>query len=484
MPASAPQVFMSYAHTDNQKIEGANLGWIDRFHEGLEMELNELGLDFTFWRDKRDLERDGFFDEKILAAVAASRVLVAILSPVYPKRPYCLKELSHFVEKAGGGPPPSAERVIKVVKQPLDNSLTDELPEYLNAQLGFDFYSVDRQANKITRFIRRDGEIVGNEFWDRIFELARAIKRHLTSSAVPQRESNGTVYLAETSQDVEPAYRTVRAELMAKGVRILPSQPLPPREKQALAAIDDDLARADFSIHLLGQRSGFIPEGDSGTPIARLQLERAAAQAKAKSTFRRLIWANPQLSPVDPAQDELLRGLSQGNLLHDRDEFVRETLELFKNTLIDVVSTYRSTPVAATRQTRPIFVIYDRNDASAGSEVRRGLFDLGQEVFRPDYSGDDEIERQAFAAFASQADAAVVVFGKTHEAWVQQTLLRLKDLQGPGRRSPLRSTAVLMVGEATPAKSDFLTRLADVTLDATATPLRDELEHFVKQLSP
>jgi hypothetical protein len=485
MVQSIPQLFISYAHTDNQKIEGALLGWVDRFYEGLEMELKELGLDFNFWRDKRDLDKDGFFDDKILGAVADSRVLVAVVSPVYPKRPYCLKELQHFVENSEDGLPSSVERVIKVVKQPLeDEDARRLLPDYLDGLLDFHFYSIDRQDNRIVRYIRRDGEIANNEFWDTIFDLARTIRKHLAEGRYvdQQAQSETTVYLAETSSDEDASFRTVRAELMAKGVHILPSKALPLREDQAIEAIDADLRNADFSVHLLGERAGYVPEGETNTPIVRLQMERAAMQADARTDFRRLIWGRPQMQPAEGIQRKLVEGLSDGTLLHPRDEFVRETLELFKNTLLHAVSTEPQVSAADAGQPRTIFLVYDRADAEQGAAIRSALFDLGFEVFRPDYSGEQEAADQAFKTCASQAEGAIVLYGNTHEAWVQQTLMRLSNWKALGRHGPLGASAVLLTGEPSPVKSDFRTRLTDLTLDATAAPLDEELLRFIDKL--
>ncbi len=261
------QLFISYAHTDNQKIHGASFGWVDRFFEGLEMELQELALDFKFWRDKRDLEKDGFFDEKILAAIDESQVLVTILSPVYSKRPYCIKELNRFIGETSEQQSNNLERVIKVVKQPIDDESTvKHLPEFFSRMIGFNFFKIDRQDERVKRFITRDGKIVKKEeFWDAISDLACAISKHIANAPTEAgvQAAKTTVYLAETSSDLDAVYRTVRADLVAGGVSVLPDQHIPRSEEKAIERIDGDLAQADFAIHLLGDNSGFIPEGKS-----------------------------------------------------------------------------------------------------------------------------------------------------------------------------------------------------------------------------
>ena len=96
---SGAQIFLSYAHIDNERIDANHRGWVDYFFTVLTHELRQRrGEEFQFWRDKRDLMPNDFFDDKILGAVDLSKLFVAIVSPVYLTRDYCMKELRQFVE--------------------------------------------------------------------------------------------------------------------------------------------------------------------------------------------------------------------------------------------------------------------------------------------------------------------------------------------------------------------------------------------------
>ena len=77
------------------------MGWVDRLYNALDVELPTHGVGVRWWRDRRDLEPEAYFDETILKAVSNSDAFVAILSPAYPQRPFCIKELTHFLDKVG-----------------------------------------------------------------------------------------------------------------------------------------------------------------------------------------------------------------------------------------------------------------------------------------------------------------------------------------------------------------------------------------------
>ena len=73
-----------------------------------------------------------------------------------------------------------------------------------------------------------------------------------------------------------------------------------PNDSSIQALIDAELAKAEASIHLVGENAGWKPEGFD--EIVKLQLDRAAARVSAGSadpTFRRIIGA-PKTFVRDP----------------------------------------------------------------------------------------------------------------------------------------------------------------------------------------
>ena len=299
------QIFISYAHLDNARLQGFEMGWVDRLYNALEIELPTHGIEVRWWRDKRDLYPESYFDESILAAVSDSDAFLAILSPAYPQRPFCVKELNHFLNDLRAGTvEQQRSRVLKVFKRPItDPEISRILPESISGSGGFHFYAEDRQTKKVLLYIRTNGEIARPEFWDTMEDLAEAIAR--TVNKVRPRlqvsEMDLAIYVAEPSEDQEQSYRTMRSELIANGFRVLPDRRVPDDLGEAVGFIDEQLSRCIISVHLLGERSGYLPSAPRGQPtrpITHLQLDRTQARSNADPSFRRFIWARDGLKPT------------------------------------------------------------------------------------------------------------------------------------------------------------------------------------------
>ena len=104
LPNFKGDVFISYAHIDNQPLEGQQ-GWIDNFHLILQRSLAvELGTaKITIWRDKKLCGNDAFNDE-IRDQVSSVAVLITVLSRSFINSDYCagLDLFQRGAERTGG----------------------------------------------------------------------------------------------------------------------------------------------------------------------------------------------------------------------------------------------------------------------------------------------------------------------------------------------------------------------------------------------
>jgi hypothetical protein len=89
------------------------------------------------------------------------------------------------------------------------------------------------------------------------------------------------------------------------------------------------LAVSEISIHLLGERRGFVPDG-LREGIVALQLAEARAEVERRPPFRRLIWAPKTIPGLDPlpARDAL-HVLEQFDKFIDSDEIEGDTSARF-----------------------------------------------------------------------------------------------------------------------------------------------------------
>ena len=125
--------FLSYSHLDNRTppdAPGAK-GWIDFFIEQLRYELDVLGLpEALLWRDANKIAEAERFAPKIDAGLREARLLLAVLSRNYVKRPYCLHELKSFAELKGD------EAILRIGKHLVGE---DDIPGPLTEREGYNF---------------------------------------------------------------------------------------------------------------------------------------------------------------------------------------------------------------------------------------------------------------------------------------------------------------------------------------------------------
>ena len=437
------QVFVSYAQLDNAKYLGCPVGWVDRLYDALNIDLPTRGAHAKLWRDRRDLEPETYFDDTILDAVSRADVFLAILSPAYPQRAWCLKELSHFLSQAQLVQE-RGRQVLKVVKRPLgDPQASGLLPAELQGTGEFRFYSEDRQTGNVVLFIRPNGDIASDEFWDVIEQLGQAIMRAIDRAAAPRRAPapSISVYLAEPSQDVRSSYRTLRAELMAQGYHVLPDpdQGIPDDYGEARDFVERQLSRCAMSIHLVGERSGFFPSpqgGESSAPITRLQLDLAKARCASLPSFRRFIWANRGLQPVQEDQRSLLRDLESGAALLSSDEFITEPLQLFKDAVLDHL--FRSARLGSARgpqQPSPVLLVSHLADQVAADGLDAALHGADYESLPLSLKGPDGDAR--IDRLVGRVESVVVLFHVDDPLWARAVLGSLIKAANAAGHRPL-----------------------------------------------
>ena len=133
-------VYISYAHIDNQPLTPEQKGWISRFHALLEALLSvRLGRAAKIWRDDKLQGNDVLADE-IVDQFAQTAVLVSVLTPRYLNSDWCNKEVAEFCKSAeqnGGVGVDNKARVFKVFKAPVDTQ--ESLPALVRDVWGRSF---------------------------------------------------------------------------------------------------------------------------------------------------------------------------------------------------------------------------------------------------------------------------------------------------------------------------------------------------------
>ena len=116
-------VFISYAHIDNESLTEGQKGWISQLHRTREVRLRQLmGENPKVWRDQKLMGND-VFDETLEDQFSKARVMVSIVSPRYVKSEWCQREALEFHDAAEKSDPTS--RVVPLAKGELALSKSD-----------------------------------------------------------------------------------------------------------------------------------------------------------------------------------------------------------------------------------------------------------------------------------------------------------------------------------------------------------------------
>lgn len=483
-------VFISYAHLDNQPLAEGLKGWVETLHERLRVRLTQmLGEEVSVWRDPK-LGGNDVFGETLIARLSNAALLVAIISPRYVKSDWCRRELDRFCENAEktiGLRTGDKLRAFKVVKFYVPR---EEHPPQLSGTLGYEFYEYDPARGRSREFSPEVSPQRDIRYWERLDDLAWDIKTTLellregategaaarTQDLVPEK----TVYLAESTGDVGGARDALRRELQQRGYAVLPDEELPLRVPELLDAVRGHLSRCALSVHLVGESYGIVPEGEEERSIVRLQEELAAERAAADPSFSRIVWMPVGLQPAGSRQqayvEELHTKIAAGT------ELLQTTNEDLKTRVFEKLSPQQKAASEDETGAESVYLICDNRDAAGVAPIEDYLFKEGYEVFTSAVEGDSEQLAQFHRESLLNCDAALVHYGSGNQLWLRSKLWDLQKAKGWGRTKPMRARAVYVSGPATPEKQRFRTHEVPLVVQNFGEFSPDALRPFVSAL--
>ena len=342
-------VFVSYAHADNDRSEGsrAQYGWVTTLAQNLNTGPGHYRKNLFI--DHRLKPGDAFSDD-LLTKVNGSTLLLLLLlllSQNYIDSSWCGKELDHFVRTHANDPDKptdvfvvelfpfeTLERVpanIQNLRKRLIHAQFWYQPADASARLLAGYPSPQESGDGSERLYWRELQVLRNAIDVRLRALSREQPSSvavLTASGVPVNSQQsatplGTILLADTTDDLVPMRSAVKAALEPEGVLVLPEGDyvgLTPEEFKAEFA--RDLARCELFVQMLSPTAGRTGKGFTA-PLPQLQFAGAVA---AKLPI--LQWCERLPGPGDIA-DAGHAGLFNTQYLRatNRTAFEREVLE-------------------------------------------------------------------------------------------------------------------------------------------------------------
>jgi len=469
-------LFISYAHIDDQPLTPGEKGWITRFHATLKAILSmRMGREAKIWRDEKLGGNDVFSDE-IVARFKTSAVLVSIVTSRYLNSDWCTREAREFCQSAlenGGLVIGNKSRVFKVIKSPVD--CQEALPAVMKEVLGYEFFTLkdgvplEFDPAYGQEYAQLYNQNVARLAWE-VAQLLKTMEARLkTNDGNGQEASTGAqpskpaVYLAECSYDRKQARGLIEGELKRLGYPVLPDKPLPADEAEYVAAVESQLKRCVLSIHLVGESYGAVPDGPSGKSVSVHQNEVAVARCR-NGTLKRLIWLPQGTSSEQAPQQAFIDALHQDANAQFGADLISGDIEELRAavhaTLAKIEQPEPKQSESSDRQAaagaKLIYFICDEKDRKATVPVRKLCKQLGFEAVLPTFEGDASEIRKTNQQSLANCDAVFLFYGAGDEAWKRTIDNELKKMAGYRSGKPLPAVCTYLAEPKTSDKEDLI----------------------------
>jgi hypothetical protein len=176
-------VFVSYAHVDDQILPGSKDGWVTTLVDGLLIHLAEhLGRaeHLSIWRDL-GLAGNAPVTDEILTAVRESAMLLVVLSEGYLSSEWCRDESERFLALAGS----STRRLFVVERAPVERA---RKPQAFQERAGYSFWTRARPDSEARTLGVPEPTPAEPEYYRRLNRLAHELARELKRMKGPRAQ--------------------------------------------------------------------------------------------------------------------------------------------------------------------------------------------------------------------------------------------------------------------------------------------------------
>jgi class 3 adenylate cyclase len=488
----ASDVYISYAPVDNRPLSPGQEGWISQFHRNLETRIEQLSGEALKVVQRPPID-EALASQQLLEAVPGAKAMVSIFSPPFVKSSNCVREAEAFWRKAreaGNLRLENRTRLLKVVKTPVALAdVPEALGEVFSDLLSFDFFMKDPETGRLWEFDETFGVEARRRYYERVYDLAyelchilRAFQRG--AGATRQALEGGrTVFLAETTSELQGARDRLKRELMERGHVVLPDRPLPLSAPQLEVLVKEYLDRSDVAVHLVGSVYGLVPE-QAERSMVELQNGIAAQCVSEGAQTTRLIWLPRDRSDPEPRQAQFIRQLMEDQAAQLGADVIEDTLEEFKAILVEALEP-QSVPTPASQPDRVaplVYLICDPADEAAVEPLEDYLFDQGFEVATPSFEGSESEIAALHRQNLVHCDAVLIYYGAGSKGWVETKLMDLQQAPGYGRQRPIRAKIVYIAPPWDRRKERFRSHQAQVVRPGDDRWDPQLLSPFVEQL--
>lgn len=489
-------LFISYAHIDDQPLSPEQKGWITRFHASLEALLSmRLGRAARIWRDLK-LHGNDVFGDEIVDQFTNAAVLVSVITPRYLKSDWCTKEIREFcelAEKSGGVVVANKARVFKVLKTPVETQ--ESLPSVVKDLLGYEFFRVE--GDTPLELDPAYGETFGQDYNRKVGQLAWDVKELIEdlvatapaggNGAGEEPATRPVVYLAECSYDRKQDREALDGELRRLGYGVLPDRELPRDEPGYVDAVERLLDECQLAVHLIGASYGAVPDGPSQKSIVEVQNDLALRQSK-DAALERVIWL-PEGTESDQApQKSFLDALHTEAEAQFGADVITGDFEALKSAVFAGLKRLEEAGQDhgarhVENRSKLIYLICTDKDRPATVPVRKFLQERGLEVALPAFDGDAAAIHEVHTQSLADCDGVLLFYGAGDEAWKRAMDNELRKLPAYRSGKPLLASVTYLADPKTADKQDLIDFGGPHLLDGMSDAVQADLSPFVRAVT-
>ncbi len=476
-------VLISCAELDDQPLTPDGEGWVDRLQRNLRIKIEQLTGEPLKVATAALPPGKTEVDETIYDSMATAQTLISIISPPFVKSKSCSDSVDHYCRVSAPSPPTTdrfASKMFKVFKTPVNqDDMSPTMSGALEQLPGFEFFDICPETGRIREYNDAFRDDISQRYYERVYDLAYEVCQGLqrqepspqptelldSSAALPFRK---TVFLAETTSDLREERDRLRRELIEQGHRVLPDRVLP----QVAAELEENLRfyleQCNFSIHLIGDRYGLVPE-DASTSSIVIQ-NQLAAQESSTRELPRIIWMPRNVNPTDDRQAAFIDSLVQDPNAQLGADVIRDTLENLKQLLNErwhKEAERRSNQRAVADsqvldEVTRLYLIHDIEDEQSVEAIEDFFYDRGIEVMLPEFEGTESEVSAIHIQSLQDCDAVMIYYGTCAKSWVDIKLRELTKALGYRDGQPIDLRVVYIAPSDDRRKTRFKSLSAEI----------------------
>jgi len=279
VPGFEHDLFISYAHRDDEPLEDGGRGWVSTFRHNLENALSQKleGKAPDIWMDQR-LALNAELGPELTRRLERTAVLLVILSPPYVTSKWCQDERRIFIDQVRSRS--QAEFSVFVIEK--DRVI--QRPEEFAQRFGLRFWKGKQDDQSVTRTFGWPDPNGDTSYWDAITTLACKIADSLrklseapsTAAGLSATASTGrppaiiiplatsnlpaakapAVLVAHSTDDLCEERMQVVSYLEQAGFIVLPAQEYPDKPEEIESLVQRLLPDSALFVQLLGRKPG------------------------------------------------------------------------------------------------------------------------------------------------------------------------------------------------------------------------------------